>query len=165
MKKLLPMICLFVFALVACAPAEVETNRNSSDFARGQVISTRGFLVSDIAGGLGKTFKAKLIFELNKRGFTAIDTSLGSSAKADYELVGEVKADKKTVDLGTVNGMPQTISDGSFVLRDVRVQVVDRKNKLLARAYDLDLRSSSITLSDVARMFAERMKIDFKPVL
>jgi hypothetical protein len=159
------ILMLFAGVLVACAPAEVETNRNTSNFATGQVISTRGFLVNEIAGSLGKTFKAKLIFELNKRGFTAIDTNLSSSKKADFELLGEVKADKKTVDLGTVNGTPQTISDGSFVLKDVRVQVLERKNKITARSYDLDLRSSSITLSEVARMFAERIKIDFKPVL
>jgi hypothetical protein len=164
MKQFL-MLMLFAGTMVSCAPAEVETNRNSSDYARGQVIATRGFLVNEIAGSLGKTFKAKLIFELNKRGFNAVDTALGSSVKADFELLGEVKADKKTVDLGTVNGTPQTISDGSFVLKDVRVQVMQRKNKTVARAYDLDLRSSSITLSDVARMFAERMTIDFKPVL
>lgn len=164
MKHLLRLTC-FAIILVACAPADVETNRNTSWFARGQVITTRGFLVNNFAGLLGKTFKAKLIFELNKRGFTAIDTSLGSSKKADFELLGEVKAQRKTVNLGTLNGTPQTITDGSFVLQDVRVQVVERKGKLTARAYDLDLRSSSITLSDVARMFAERMKIDFKPVL
>jgi hypothetical protein len=160
------LFALLIFVgLVGCAPAQVETNRNTSDFARGQVLTTRGFLVGDIAGSLGKTFKAKLIYELNKRGFTALDNNQSSSNKADFELAGEVKADKKTVDLGTINGTPQSISDGSFVLKDVRVQVVERKNKLVARAYDLDLRSSSITLSDVARMFAERMKIDFKPVL
>jgi hypothetical protein len=163
MKNL--MLISFSLLFMACAPTAVETNRNSSDYAKGQVIATRGFLVNEIAGSLGKTFKAKLIFELNKRGFNAIDTALGLSAKADFELLGEVKADKKTVDLGTVNGTPQTISDGSFVLKDVRVQVMQRKNKTVARAYDLDLRSSSITLSDVARMFAERMTIDFKPVL
>jgi hypothetical protein len=165
MKNLILISFCFSVLFMACAPAQVETNRNNSDFARGQVITTRGFLVNEIAGSLGKTFKAKLIFELSKRGFTAVDTSLGSSAKADFELLGEVKADKKTIDLGTVNGTPQTISDGSFVLKDVRVQVIKRNNKTVARAYDLDLRSSSITLSDVARMFAERMTIDFKPVL
>ena len=164
MTRLLPLILLTV-ALISCAPAEVETNRNTSNFATGQVISTRGFLVGEIAGSLGKTFKAKLIYELNKRGFTAIDTAMFSSNKADFELLGEVKADKKSVDLGRLNGTPQTISDGSFVLRDVRIQVLERKNKITARAYDLDLRSSSVTLSDVARMFAERLKIDFKPVL
>jgi hypothetical protein len=67
--------------------------------------------------------------------------------------------------LGTVNGTPQTISDGSFVLKDVQLQILQRKNKQTARIYNLDLRSSSVTLSDVARMFAERIKIDFKPVL
>jgi hypothetical protein len=160
---LLPV--LFATAVMSCAPAEVETNRNSSGYATGQVISTRGLLINEIDGVLGKTFKAKLIFELNKRGFSAIDTSLSSSNKADFEVLGEVKADKKTVDLGTVNGVPQTISDGSFVLKDVQLQILQRKNKQTARVYNLDLRSSSITLSDVARMFAERIKIDFKPVL
>ena len=164
MKNLI-VFMFIVVSLVSCAPAEVETNRNTSDFARGEVITTRGFVVGNIAGSLGKTFKAKLIFELDRRGFTALDTDITPGNKADFELVGEVKADKKTVDLGTINGTPQTIWDGSFVLKDVRVQVVRRKDKLTARAYDLDLRSSSVTLSDVARMFAERMKIDFKPVL
>jgi hypothetical protein len=164
MKLLLPLI-LLAGTLMSCAPAEVETNRNASSFATGQVISTRGLLVNEIDGALGKTFKAKLIFELNKRGFTAIDTSLSSSSKADFEVLGTVKADKKTVDLGTVNGVPQTISDGSYVLKDVKLQILQRKDKKTARMYNLDLRSSSITLSDVARMFAERIKIDFKPVL
>jgi hypothetical protein len=164
MKHFLPLIVLAA-TFMSCAPAEVETNRNSSSFATGQVISTRGLLVNEIDGALGKTFKAKLIFELNKRGFSAIDTSVMSSNKADFEVLGEVKADKKTVDLGTVNGTPQTISDGSFVLKDVQLQILQRKNKQTARIYNLDLRSSSVTLSDVARMFAERIKIDFKPVL
>ncbi len=164
MKRFLPVL-LLAGALMSCAPAEVQTNRNTSNFATGQVISTRGLLVNEIDGALGKTFKAKLIYELEKRGFSAVDTSLSSSSKADFEVLGMVKADKKTVDLGTVNGTPQSISDGSFVLRDVRIQVLERKSKQTARVYDLDLRSSSITLSDVARMFAERIKIDFKPVL
>ena len=164
MKNLVVFIFVLVL-LVACAPSEVETNRNTTDFARGEVIVTRGFMVNEFAGALGKTFKAKLLYELERRGFTAIDAQKNSSSKADFELTGEVKADKKTVDLGTVNGIPQTISDGSFVLKDVRVQVIRRKDKQAARAYDLDLRSSSVTLSDVARKFAERMKIDFKPVL
>lgn len=165
MKNLMLTTLVLSATLMACAPAEVETNRNFSSFATGQVISTRGLLVNEIDGALGKTFKAKLIFELNKRGFTAIDTSLNSSNKADFEVLGEVKADKKTVDLGTVNGTPQTISDGSYVLKDVQLQILQRKDKLTARVYNLDLRSSSVTLSDVARMFAERIKIDFKPVL
>ena len=164
MKRFLPLV-LFAGFFVSCAPAEVQTNRNSSSFATGQVISTRGLLINEFAGALGKTFKAKLIYELNKRGFSAIDINLSSSAKADFEVLGEVKADKKTVDLGTVNGTPQTISDGSFVLKDVQLQILRRKDKQPARVYNLDLRSSSVTLSDVAKMFAERIKTDFKPVL
>jgi hypothetical protein len=60
MKRYL-LFVLFAGALISCAPAEVETNRNSSSFATGQVISTRGLLVNEIDGALGKTFKAKLI--------------------------------------------------------------------------------------------------------
>jgi hypothetical protein len=164
MKQFLVLL-LFAGALVSCAPAEVETNRNTANYAPGEVLTTRGFMVREFAGSLGKTFKSKLIYELERRGFTAIDASLSTSTKADFELIGEVKADKKAVSIGTLNGVPQTISDGSFVLKDVRVQVLRRKDSQAARSYDLDLRSSSVTLSDVARKFAERMKIDFKPVL
>ncbi len=159
------LFLLLAGAFMSCAPAELKTNRNASGFATGQVIATRGLLVNEIDGALGKTFKTKLIYELNKRGFTAIDTSSSSSNKADFEVLGEVKAEKKTVDLGTVNGVPQTISDGSYVLRDVQLQILQRKDKKTARVYNLNLNSSNITLSDVARMFAERIKIDFKPVL
>lgn len=164
MKRFLPLM-LFAACLMSCAPAEVQTNRNSSGFATGQVIATRGLIINKIDGALGKTFKAKLIFELEKRGFTAIDSDLSSSNKADFEVLGMVKADKKSLDLGTVNGVPQTVSDGSFVLKDVQLEILQRKNKRTARVYNLDLRSSSITLSDVARMFAEHIKIDFKPML
>ncbi len=163
MKNLI--LISFCLLFTACAPSNIETNRNTSNFQTGKVITTRGFMLGSIEGSLGKTLKAKLIYELERRGFTALDADVSSSDKADFELIGEIKADKKNLDLGTINGTPTSIVDGSIILKDVHLEVISRKDNQKARVYDLNLRSSSITLSDVARMFSERLKIDFKPVL
>ncbi len=159
---------LICAALVACAPAALEVTRGPSLYAKNDVVTVRGFLVTGFDGPLGAQLRQRVITALETRRFTVLDAQAGSKNDgSDFAVSGVVNAQRASLTTTSYSGSPglgfgySTTSD-SWDVTDVLVRVSSRRDGQTARV--LELRPNQrLSAIDTAELIADGIAREFRP--
>lgn len=154
--------------LVACAPAALEVSRGPSQYARGDVVTVRGFLVAGFDGPLGALFRQRVMTALEDRRFTVTDAQTAPrNDGSDFAVSGVINAQRASVMTSTVSGSPGLgfglISTTEYWnVAEVLVRVSSRRDGQTARL--LELRPNQrLSLTETAELIADGIAREFRP--
>lgn len=158
----------FCLSMVACAPPAIEVSRGPSAFARGEVVTVRGFLVTGFDGPLGAQFRQRVITALENRRFSVLDAQAGpKNDGSDFAVSGVVNAQRASVTTSSFTGPPglgfgYSTTSEYWNVTDVLVRVSSRRDGQTARVLELRV-NQRLNVTETAELIADAIAHEFRP--